>query len=138
MILKGDRDELGKYMRELADLMGLRDWTVNVLDEAPDDDHHAADVEVRYGRRWANVRLASDWASERPESLRATCVHELLHCHLKPTEWALNNAQLPLGTLAFGILEGAYNDALEVAVDAIATSWAETLPLPVKAEQEAA
>lgn len=134
-ILNGNRQDLGEYMRVLADLMGLRDWTVNVL-PTPCDTEYAAQVEVRYGRKFANVQFADDWANVSPESLRATCVHELLHCHLKPTEWALNNVQFTLGSLAFGVLEGAYTDALEVAVDAIASEWAKTLPLPVKEDEE--
>lgn len=133
MILNGDRGELGKYVRELADVMGLRDWTITMRDE-PCSEDCAADIQVTYGRKFASIRFDPDWASEKPETLRATCIHELLHCHLKPTEWALNNAQSALGMLAFGVLSGAYEDALEVAIDGIANEWANTLPLPIRQE----
>lgn len=133
MILNGDHHELGQYVREIADLCGLRDWTVRV-DVATADDNHAGECAVTYGRKFGTVRLAEDWASEEPDTVRQTVVHELLHMHTEPIFWAVNNAQDVLGTATFTVLEGGVRDALEVAIDGIATAWAETLPLPVKAE----
>lgn len=131
-IFDGDDNHIGPYLRELADQMGLRDWTIQVMDGAPDNPQHAACVEIRYGRKWANVWFHPEWAQERPESFRTTCVHELLHCHLKPVQWALNNVETLLGSTAFGILSASHDDAMEVAIDAIASEWSKHLPLPVK------
>ena len=136
-LLNDDRKELEHYIRELADLMGLRDWTLTMRDDPASEDC-AADIQVTYGRKFAAIRFDPAWASESPETLRATCIHELLHCHLKPTEWALNNAQSALGMVAFSVLSGAYEDALEVAIDGIANEWAKTLPLPLREEQQKA
>lgn len=132
MIFDGDRSKLGEYVRSLADVMGLRDWHINLMHDPPDDPEHAACVDVRYGRRVVNVHFHPSWAQNEPETLRSTCVHELLHCHLKPTEWAINNASGALGMVGFTILHGSYMDALEVAIDSMATAWAETLPLPIE------
>lgn len=137
MIFNGDRDELGKYVREMADLCGLRDWTVRV-DMDPCDEDNAGECRVIYGRKYGIVRVSHDWAEKPPEELRNTIIHELLHMHCEPMMWAVNNVQVPLGSVAFGILDGSFRDALEVAVDSIATAWAETLPLPITGEQEAA
>ncbi len=135
MIFDGDQDKIGPYIRELADLCGLRDWTINILDDPPANPGHAACVDVRYGRRWVNVSFHPDWAQERPESFRSTCVHELLHCHLKPMEWAVNNVQDHLGVAVFSVFSHAYTDAEEMAIDAIATAWAESLPLPIMSKK---
>lgn len=31
MIFDGDRAELGRYIRDIADRVGLRDWTINLF-----------------------------------------------------------------------------------------------------------
>jgi hypothetical protein len=133
-IFDGDRDEAAAYLRTLADHMGLRDWTINLLNEHPGDERYAASVEVRYGRKYANIRLGKGWEHESPESFRVTCVHELLHCHTKPMQWAFENTEVLLGTSVYHVARLAYRDAEEVAVDAIASEWANTLPLPAKSD----
>lgn len=130
-LLGGDHHALGGYARELADRMGMRDWTVRV-DAVPADDDNAGECRVTYGQRRATLRVSADWATRAPDDLRNTICHELLHCHLEPVTWAINNGQVPLGSTAFVIFEGAFRDAMELAVDGIATAWAETLPLPVR------
>ncbi len=131
MILDGDQEKLGEYVREMADLCGLRDWTVQV-DTTPAEDHEAGTCRVTYGRKFGMIRMASDWSGENAESIRQTVTHELLHMHAESVFWSLNNVQDVLGSSAFTVLEGSVRDALEVMVDSVATVLAERLPLPVK------
>lgn len=35
MIFDDNRDELGRYIRHMADLMGLSDWTIVLSDDHP-------------------------------------------------------------------------------------------------------
>lgn len=137
MILDGDRHELGQYVREVANMCGLRDWMVGIADDPPEDEEANAQVDVPFGRRCAMIRFKPSWAEVDPEELRQTVVHELVHCHL----WSLDQRASDLyGTLkgnAYMLYHKAHHEALELAVDAIAQAWAEFLPLPIKSEQEA-
>lgn len=137
MIFGGDRDKLGVYIRDMADLCGLRDWHLILEGHVPDRDnedddtsHPAAQIEVTYGRRLACIRVASDWATWTPEELRQTVIHELIHCHQEPMRWSINNCKHVVSPPMMSVLYAAFTDGMERATDDIATAWAETLPLP--------
>ena len=132
MIFDGNRDELGKYIREMADLMGLRDWTINLLSDPPEDSKYAADVDVVYGRKCAKIRVARDWMHHAPESLRCTIAHELTHCHINPTRNVLDNMEQAIGKMLYVTAYNSMTDYIEYATDGISSAWAEVLPLPVK------
>lgn len=147
MILGGDRNQLGAYIREIANLMGLRDWRLVLADEPPqtadaddmlrrEDDTAGAYVEVIYGRKLATVSIASTWPQWDPEELRVVVVHELVHCHVEPMRWAFNNVRSITPQTMYQVMYEAFRDAMEPSVDGIATAWAETLPLPIRDEQE--
>lgn len=136
MIFDGDRDELVRYVREMADMMGLRDWMVGIADDPPPDDANAQ-VDVPFGRRCAMIRFSSAWSNRDPEELRQTVAHELVHCHIWSLEQRICDIASLVGSDTRNLAENVYRETMELAVDAIATAWAETLPLPVKeAEQE--
>ena len=127
-------DSLDRYIRTLADAMGLKDWDVRLSDDALDDGN-AGGCRVPYGRKIAKIRLAEH---DTIESLRRTIVHELLHAHLEPIDWQIHNIKPAVSELTFDVWRGGFVDALEVACDAIAWAWAEHLPLPTADAQEAA
>lgn len=138
MLLNGDRDELRPYIRHLADLCGLKDWRL-LLSDAPlvhDPDRNGystmATCAVNYGQKRAVIEISADWASWDAADLRSTVVHELLHCHAEPMRWAVNNTKHAVGTALYEVIYDAFTDAMELAVDGIATAWAATLPLPIK------
>ncbi len=141
MIFDGDRHELGKYIREIADIMGLRDWHVDLriaplkTDEPDDDSVPLAEIQCAFGRRYAHVTFVPGWENGDPEMVRMVVCHELVHAHLSLMGWITNNVHDALGNVAFSVFRASYHDAEELAVDAIATAWAETLPLPVKAKK---
>jgi hypothetical protein len=91
MIFDGDRDRIEPYLRELADLVGLRDWRILVSDDPPEHPEHAACIDVRYGLKVAVVSFHPQWAESEPEQFRNTCCHELLHAHVNHVRWPLNN-----------------------------------------------
>jgi hypothetical protein len=130
----------------MADQMGLRDWTICVSGDEVDGEPHdaeseiGADCTVTYGRKNANIRFSNDWSNWEPADLRYVVVHELVHCHTIPIEWALNHIQTHLSFAMMQMVRDAHTDFHELAVDGIAGAWAETLPLPIRVEplQEAA
>lgn len=121
---------LAKYVIYVAAHIGLRDWTINILREPPDDDGHAATVSCVYGRKIANVRFSVDWMTQTPEEQRHVVIHELLHVH---TDGALTLVEETLPTLlgmpAFKAFQEAYRRENEHAVDAIASVIEEFIPL---------
>jgi hypothetical protein len=135
VILDGDRDELGKYVREIADLVGLRDWVVGVADDTPDREDANAQACVPFGRRAVMIKFSPGWADRDPDELRQTVVHELVHCHLWSLDQRICDLHGIIGSAAYEVLEKAHHENLEHAVDAIALAWSETLPLPIKAKK---
>ncbi len=129
-IFKNDKGRIAGYLRILANHMGLRDWTIVVSDKDPDNPDAEACAIVTYGTKYIAIRFDPDWASSSERDFQHACVHELLHAHFAPMQWAIQNAELPLGSTAYHILRASHHDALEVALDAIASEWSATLPLP--------
>ena len=138
MIFDGDRHELGQYMRHMADLMGLRDWYLTLTHKEPLDDDHGAECDVSYGQKCARIAFRDDWPTWDAEEVRRLMVHELIHRHVEPMRWAMNNTKHVVGAATFEVIADGFMDVLEVAVDGMAREWARHLPLPVKdAENDA-
>lgn len=74
----------GRYIREVADLLGLQDWVIRLRlrpESDPDDDDQAplAVMKVSPESRQATMRLAPFFASEPRSLQQATLIHEVLH-----------------------------------------------------------
>lgn len=138
-LLADDHHALGRYVRELADLMGLRDWTVQTNTDVKLDatNHRFADgqvvasVRIPHGTKSLELTVDNAWSRWDADTLRRVIVHELVHAHLIVMLWAFDNIQNVVGGALFEVLDSAFDDAHELATDAIAVAWAETLPLPV-------
>jgi hypothetical protein len=119
------------YVRCLADEMGLRDWTVHVLDDPPDDRRKVAEADCVYGRKRINISLSDQFfrldSEKGPDGQRQTLVHELIHAHLAPMHLLLHRI-LPDAQWE------AYQLPMEYAVDGMAEGWARHLPLPSAVE----
>lgn len=123
------RQRFAPYVRRLADMMGLKDWGIKIRDENPSDSTALASVTCTYGQKQAQIRITADFLVDTADQQRYVLVHELVHCHL----------DLP-GNIAEDELSEAskrnYRRTAEMAVDAIARSWAVSLPLPNAEEQK--
>lgn len=120
-----------QYIRDTADTLTLRDWTIIVQDLTPDADDAAASIKSTYGRRRAQMRLRRDWYNEMPEDIRHYVVHELLHLHHEGTDTVLHGLKPTLGTAIFEPVYEAYKWQMELATDAVAEAIAPLLPLPI-------
>lgn len=116
------RQRFAPYLRHLADMMGLRDWRVEIEDDDPGEDHLAS-VCCVYGQRQAIVRLGDRFLDKPPDRQRWCLVHELNHCHLEPA-WQIAEDGMPEST------RPAFRRIAEYANDAIAEAWAVHLPMP--------
>jgi hypothetical protein len=120
----------GDYLRVLADLLALRDWTVR-LDVGPmEDQGRSAEVDLLYGRRIANVKVPLGFFGASAEERRHALAHELLHAHLNPSRNVLDNARSILGQPLYDLMHATMTDSIEYATDAIADALAPHLPLP--------
>lgn len=130
-LLDGDRERLKDYIRTLADQMGLYDWALRLGDDPPNIEGAAASNYTVYGRQYATIRFDDEWFDYEPDELRTYVVHELVHCHTAKMCWAFDNVKDVLGEGSlYRLANMAFTDAHEMTVDAIATAWAKTLPLP--------
>lgn len=138
-----ERKLLGPYVRDLANRMGLRDWTIHLMHEPTDDADAWADVTPLEGRKHANIRLCRDWAGMSPADKRHALVHELIHCHLAPVQDAIRlDLVRPPGQTAYDLAFGGYRRTVEYAVDGLADavgplmpSYPDVSPKPAKARR---
>ena len=126
------------YVRQLADLMELRDWRFDTEITVPRNPNWAASCGITYGRRHACITIAPDTLTKPPESIRQTIVHELVHCHTTPIRDQLDNVEEHLGKSAYTTIHNATTDVLELATEALANAIAPFLPLPPDADEAAA
>lgn len=122
-----NREWFSDYIGTIADQMGLQDWKIILMDEAPKDDDAGAVSNVVYGRKVVKLWFSTP---ESPEELRHWVVHELLHCHAALLDWNANSIKRALSDQVFDVWRGGFEDATELMIDAIATAWAEMFPLP--------
>lgn len=118
------------YLRSLADLLGLRDWRVELEDEPCDSQTAAACVRCIYGQKHAYVRLGRGFDDESPGLQRHYLVHECLHLHLRLLDDVMVNVGNRLAPDTYSALRDTFDDAEEVAIDGIGWAVSQFLPLP--------
>lgn len=129
---------LQAYVRDLADRLGLRDWTIRI-DKEPASDGACAEIQCLSGQKRAILALGKnfytpedcDTAGEIADWQRHTLVHELVHCHLasarQSVEDALDALAKPKASDAVFV---SIDLQLEYATDAVADVVAPLMPLP--------
>lgn len=131
--------DLAAYTRELADLVGLRDWTVNLeIRDVESEEEFSGKQFVPWGAQRVDITLSPKWDTWSAEDLRVTLVHELVHCHLVRMMWSWNGALLDLAKDKHlrKALDRDFHTNHEMATETIATAWARALPLPVVTDGE--
>lgn len=118
-----ERRDLQPYARHLADLLGLKDWEIEVLDEPPPSDDAYAHVHCVFGRKRALIRLSDNFLRGSNTDQRHAIVHELLHCHFTHPDQVAGKAMTEEEY-------GVYHLAHEYGIDGVAIAIAQFLPLP--------
>lgn len=131
---KKQKKAVKAYIAGIAGRMGLTDWcfllSVEEQEVHGEGLNTLAWVSTTPGRRHAVVHIGPDFADLSPETQRMTIVHELIHCHLAPMQDQVENDLEPhLGRAADQLFSDSFRRNLEFSVDAMATAWAEDLPL---------
>lgn len=128
-----DLQALAAYVRAIADLLELRDWTI-LLRAAPigDDDEAEARVNLVYGRKLASLEFSPGFRELEPERQRHVVCHELIHLHVNPV-WELlgeGPTEVILGKPAFEVLARTAATRVELAVDGLAEAFANKVSPP--------
>lgn len=127
------RKDFCPYVKELANKMGLRDWSFEIVREQPDVDSSGgpstAAIGCVYGRKMATIKLSDGFLEDAtPEEQRQTLCHELAHALFAPMHQFLHDE-----------LEGpafkAYLLLMEYGIDATADAIAPHMPLPSMTEK---
>ena len=123
---------LTAYIRKMADLVGLKDWTITFDAESWTEGDNNATCVIHYAQRLAKVAICSDFDEYTRDEQRQTLVHELIHCHADTWSGFVDNDLIQ--NLTTGDTQKAFrsvnNRMMEMLVDNIASAIAELLPLP--------
>jgi hypothetical protein len=136
---KRDRRELERYIRYVADEMGLRDWTLTVntlkrlkrANRTPDGNEWGAICAPVPGRKCATLTFTDARRDDSLDDLRQTVVHELVHCHFYGLWDTICRDTLDLidEQQTYDTLIASVERHMEYGVDAVADAIAPRMPL---------
>jgi hypothetical protein len=121
-----------RYLRTLADLLGLRDWHIT-LSRASAEESSRAQVDLHLTKDEAEVVLSNQWWTFTPEQRRLTITHELLHAHTTRLCRVVTRLTSMMNEPAMEYAGRAHYEEEEIVVQRLARIIAPYLPLP---EQE--
>ena len=78
-------DWLVRYVNKLKNMMNLSNWKI-VVDPEPCSEDALAETTVTEWQHFAKMQFHKNYKKDKPEDLRATVIHELLHCYFCPVE----------------------------------------------------
>jgi hypothetical protein len=119
-----------RYLRHLADLLGLRDWHIT-LSRASAEAGSRAQVDIHRTKDECEVRLSSEWWSFTLEQRRLTIAHELVHCHTTRLCRVVTR-MTGLGPEHLEYVKRAHDEEEEIVVQRLARIIAPYLPLPTE------
>lgn len=111
------------YFRQIADLMGLKDWEV-CLDEKPADSDAILSVSCWTGRHGCIIRMGQGFFEETPEEQRQSVIHEFIHCHFAAADGIIHDY------IKEDALADAWSRMMEYAVDGLSSAMVRDYPLP--------
>lgn len=122
------RAALDSYVRQVADQLGLRDWTFSILEDPCSDDSCALCTPT-YGRRLATLEFCAEFRNHDAATQRHTVVHELLHCVFAPEQDHVRLGLVKhLSQSTYDAFYEAYQLMHEYAIDGLADSVAPLMP----------
>lgn len=122
-------DRLTDYVRQIADLVGQRDLTIEVVVRPLPDGVRAACTCIT-GRRYARVTVATGFFALSPDEQREAIVHEMVHPHLHALAEHVEGLQGEIGRAHHVALLAGFMRDLERASDALTGALVEHMPLP--------
>ena len=130
------RDQLQSYVDSLKPLLRLTDWVIDTNADATLGDLTAAEIHFANGRCGARVDFATDFWDRTPDEQRVIVVHELVHCHFRGTQDAMDTVADQLGNEGRTFACAMHQRAVEHGTDAVALALAPFVPLPPSDSEE--
>lgn len=114
---------LGRYVRELANVLGLYEWSLLLGDEPADDDALTS-VVVTDGQNRAVISVCKDFNTLELREKRRALIHELVHCHEQKAMETVTSDTSPLpdllGLAAWEVFVHSISKDHEIMVDNLA------------------
>jgi hypothetical protein len=127
---KQERKAWKKYIRQVADLMHLKDWKF-VLDKEPANPNNGAEMDSVFGRKEVHIRLSPTWAAFTPKQQRYYVVHEITHTYFEPMDHHLcGKMKRAMSTTDLEAWHEDYMLPFEYGIDDSARTIARGMPLP--------
>lgn len=122
-------DALRDYVREVANLAGLRDYTFEVA-HGPLPPGDVATCRPIEGRRYARITVCEEFFDLDTTQQREAIVHEVLHPHLHPLVERIRDLRPELGRAHYESFETSFLRDTERIVDALTSAFVEHVPYP--------
>jgi hypothetical protein len=122
------RIEIGRWLREVADLLWLRDWTIIVGSQPPSDGDAWATTTPTDNYLEALIKVHASMLSEPRDTIRRALVHELVHLHHGDLLEAVRDATKSAGDTV--------QDFAEATVRRYCERWVDTMARVVVARME--
>jgi hypothetical protein len=123
------RRVIGRYVRQVADALGLKDWWLQVMWAQPASDNYQAQVGSDPGGRTAYLWFRDDLLEQTPADVRQTVVHELLHVHRRNIVHLMDQLlRPPMSQDAWNSFIIAYQLIDEEATEGVALAIAHKMP----------
>ena len=116
------------YFRRLADMYGLKDWTIEMGNEEPTDKGAEASAFFPAGQKLVWMRLSQYFIDASPQQQRLAVVHELTHCHLY-MRYGFAHSHIQEN------LRDTHTTLEEYSIDAISRAIVHHFPLPTNEER---
>ena len=125
---------INSYVQILKRKINLVEWKID-LNEKPCPNDSLGECDIVYGQHLATISLNKNYKKEKPEVLRNTIVHELLHCYMSPITESATQVMEPFEEDIHGrkIIQAAINAMeyqTERIIDRLSDIVAPTMPLP--------
>ena len=124
-----------RYVNKLKNMMGLSHWVI-MMQTKPCHPDALGETEVIHGQHLAKMYLHKDFRKDKPEDLRATIVHELLHCHMAIVSEAVSEVLKPdpdspnKDNTVNKMVTSLIDYECERIIDALAESMGKWMPTP--------
>jgi hypothetical protein len=121
---------LTRYVREVADLLKLRDYEIMLDFSAPAEADCHAEIYPHEQMSHARIRFSSDFHRLPAEDIRYYVTHELVHLHFVGFPDVLETMTTHLSMAVYQSLINSHEKAEERSVDNLAKVIAQFMPLP--------
>ncbi len=120
------------YLNELAELLQLRDWMIELQREcAPSGAWAHVEVCREHKTAWVQVAWPKFFDTRKPERQRIDMVHELIHVHLDRPQQMMNDlAEMFDENTATKFAKERHRIETEIATESLARVIAPFMPMP--------